>query len=108
MSEIRAFINKIYRQIRNWFSGLPRYARHSIIALVTFLVLFLIIDLIFPVHTNIRYSKLILSDEKKLLNASLSFDQQWRMKTGIEEVNPLLIKTMIYKEDSSLKKNTNL
>lgn len=99
MSEIKAFIKRWFKQVRTWFSGLPRYGKRSLIAFVTFLVLFLIIDLIFPVHTNIRYSKLILSDEKKLLNASLSSDQQWRMKTGLKEVNPLLIKTMIYKED---------
>ncbi len=99
MVKIGAFIDKKNRQIRNWFSGLPGCGKRSLIVLITFLVLFLIIDLIFPLHTNIRYSKLILSDEKKLLNAALSSDQQWRMKTGIGEVNPLLIQTIIYKED---------
>ena len=99
MFEIRAFINKRFLQIRNGFAGLPLYGKRSLISIFTFLVLFLIIDLIFPVHTTISYSKLILSDEKKVMNAALSSDQQWRMKTGIGEVNPLLIKTMIYKED---------
>lgn len=103
MSGVTTFINKRSKQINNWFSGLPRYVKRSIIVIISFLILFLIIDLIFPVHTNIRYSKLILSNEKKLLNASLSSDQQWRMKTGIKEVNPLLIKTMIYKEDRWFK-----
>ena len=73
--------------------------KRLVFVLLACLVLFLSIDLIFPVHTPIRYSQLILSDDHKLLNASLSSDQQWRMKAEIKEVNPLLIKTMIYKED---------
>ena len=64
------------------------------LALIT---IFLFLDLLFPVRTNIQYSKLILSRDGKLLNASLSSDQQWRLKTSINEVNPLLIKTIIYK-----------
>ena len=87
------------KQLRNWFTRLPRLAKRLIYSLLACFVLFLIIDLIFPVHTTIRYSQLILSDDHKLLNASLSSDQQWRMKAEIKEVNPLLIKTIIYKED---------
>ena len=78
---------------------MPCMVKRLVFALMVFVVLFLVIDLIFPVSTNIRYSQLILSDDHKLLNASLSSDQQWRMKAEIKEVNPLLIKTIIYKED---------
>jgi len=99
MSKVKIFIFNGLKQTYNWFSGLPRYGKRTITVFIAFVILFFIFDLIFPVHTNIRYSKLILSNEHKLLNASLSSDQQWRMKTEIEEVNPLLIKTMIYKED---------
>lgn len=99
MSGIKDFIYNIVKQFSNWFSGLHKYVKRVVFFLMTSIFLFLSIDLIFPVNTSIRYSRLILSNEKKLLNASLSSDQQWRMKTGLKEVNPLLIKTMIYKED---------
>lgn len=99
MSSGLKFIVRIYKQFNNWFTSLPRYAKRSILAITALFILFFIFDLVFPLNTKINYSKLILSNEHKLLNASLSSDQQWRMKTGINEVNPLLIKTMICKED---------
>jgi len=83
----------------NWISGLLRLLKRAALAFLTFIILFLLIDLIFPVHNDIRYSKLILSTDNKLLNAALSSDQQWRMKAEIKEVNPLLLKTLINKED---------
>lgn len=95
----KVFIHYKIKQARSWFRRLKWTARGLFFALPVSVFLFLLIDLVYPVQTQIPYSKLILSDENKLLNASLSSDQQWRMKTGIEEVNPLLIKTLIYKED---------
>lgn len=99
MSGISTFIVRLLKSIKNWFSGLPVYGKRLLIGLMFIIGLFLIIDLIFPVHTTIQFSRLILSNENKLLNASLSSDQQWRMKAELKEVNPLLIKTLIYKED---------
>ena len=99
MARIKDFILKFSLSFNLWFGRLPKLVKRLIVSVLVIVFTFLIIDLIFPVHTNIRYSKLILSDEKKLLNASLSSDQQWRMKAEIGEVNPLLLKTMIYKED---------
>jgi penicillin-binding protein 1C len=90
---------KIVSKLKSWFLDLSRFAKRTLLTTFSFVFLFLLIDLIFPVHTYIRYSQLILSDDHKLLNASLSSDQQWRMKTGLNEVNPLLIKTIITKED---------
>jgi penicillin-binding protein 1C len=99
MSSVLKRVTEIVSKLKSWYFGLSRYAKRTILTIVTFVFLFLLIDLIFPVHTHIRYSQLILSDDHKLLNASLSSDQQWRMKTGINEVNPLLIRTIIAKED---------
>ncbi len=99
MSAVIKWVAKIVSKLKSWFFGLPRFAKRTMLAIFSFIFLFLLIDLIFPVHTHIQYSQLILSDDHKLLNASLSSDQQWRMKTGLKEVNPLLIKTIITKED---------
>jgi len=99
MSTVLNRVAKIVSRLKSWYVGLSRSAKRTIPTTFSFIFLFLIIDLIFPVHTHIRYSQLILSDDHKLLNASLSSDQQWRMKTEINEVNPLLINTIIAKED---------
>ena len=91
----------IYHNTRDFFSISHLHKGCLLYTSLVFVVLalFLAIDLIFPLHTDIKYSRLILSGDGKLLNASLSTDQQWRMKAELQEVNPLLIKTLIYKED---------
>ncbi len=99
MQGLKAYFLQFSKRIYYWFKGLPNIIKRSAFAILALLTLFLIIDLVFPVRTDIRYSKLILSADHKLLNAALSTDQQWRMKAEIREVNPLLIKTLINKED---------
>ena len=99
MPGMKDFHSKFVNRFYSGFSRLPLFVKRLFIAFASCLVVFLTLDLVFPVHTNIPYSRLILSGEGKLLNASLSSDQQWRMKAGINEVNPLLIKTIIFKED---------
>jgi penicillin-binding protein 1C len=99
MSEDKTFLFKAGNRFLAWFKSLSRLVRRRIIAFVACMVIFLIIDLAFPVHTEIPYSRLVLSADRKLMNAALSSDQQWRMNASLEEVNPLLIKTVIFKED---------
>jgi penicillin-binding protein 1C len=99
MSGSKTLFFRVFVRIRIWFIGLPHYIRRLIFAFLVILALFLAIDFISPVNTKIQYSSLILSDDGKVMNASLSADQQWRMKAEIKEVNPVLIKTLIYKED---------
>ena len=97
--DIKPQISRFFKKSKAWFLNLSPIKKRIGIAILAFICISLFLDLLFPVRTNIQYSKLILSSDGKLLNASLSSDQQWRLKTGISEVNPLLIKTIIYKED---------
>lgn len=99
MSVLKASFLQFLKRLCSWFKGLPRIIKRIALAVLTFLILFFSIDFIFPVRTGIQYSRLILSSDHKLLNAALSPDQQWRMKAELKEVNPLLIKTLISKED---------
>ena len=99
MAGIKKSILTVLNSVLHRFTALPRFVKRATIAVLFIILLFHLTDLVFPVNVGIRYSRLILSDEQKLLNASLSTDQQWRMKAGIKEVSPLLIKTLIYKED---------
>jgi penicillin-binding protein 1C len=99
MAVLKSIHSDSFKAVYKWFAGLPHLVRRIVIAVLSCLLVFIIVDLIFPVNTSIQYSRLILSEDQKLLNASLSSDQQWRMKTEIGEVNPLLLKTIISKED---------
>jgi penicillin-binding protein 1C len=99
MTALKDFIVSFLKQFRIRFTRMPRMLKLIVETVIVCFILFLLVDIIFPVRTNIPYSRLILSDEHKLLNAALSPDQQWRMKAELKEVNSLLVKTLIYKED---------
>lgn len=99
MGKKKQFVHFFTVQFWHSFSRIPAFIRKPFYFAIVLFVLFLVTELIFPVQTKINYSQLILSNDQKLLNASLSSDQQWRMKAGIQELNPLLVKTLIFKED---------
>ena len=99
MGRKKQFVQSFTIQIWHRVSRIPAFIRKPLYLAIGIFLLFFITDRIFPARTKINYSQLILSDDQKLLNASLSCDQQWRMKAGVKEMNPLLIKTLIYKED---------
>lgn len=69
------------------------------IGLLSLLVLFLLLNLVFPLPDKIEYSILITDNKGELINASLTRDDKWRMKTELAGISPLLRKTIIAKED---------
>jgi len=60
---------------------------------------FLLLNWIFPLPLRVEYSTIITDDKGEILHAFLTHDQQWRMKTELAEISPLLRKTIIAKED---------
>lgn len=62
-------------------------------------LLFLILDLFFPLKVNLNYSSIIASNEGTIIHAFLNSNDKWRMKTELDEISPVLKKTIIYKED---------
>ena len=84
-----------------------RITKHHIIRFlkrlgITFLglfLLFLLLNLIFPLKDKVEYSTIITDRKGEVINAYLTRDQKWRMKTELEEISPLLRKTIIAKED---------
>src|ERR1700742_5125212 len=60
---------------------------------------FLLLNWIFPLPARIEYSTIITDDKEEVINAFLTRDQQWRMKTELPEISPLLRKTIVEKED---------
>lgn len=69
------------------------------IGLLSLLLLFVLLHLAFPLPDKIEYSTLITDSKGELINAYLTQDEKWRMKTELAEISPLLRKTIIAKED---------
>lgn len=63
------------------------------------LVLFFLLNWVFPLRDRIEYSTIITDSKGEVINAYLTSDQKWRMKTELNEISPLLRKTIIAKED---------
>lgn len=67
--------------------------------LMSYIALFLILNLIFPLNLDVEYSTTIVSSENKLLHAFLTGDEKWRLYTELDEITPELKKAIIFKED---------
>lgn len=81
------------------FELIKKYLR-TVKTVFTILLLFVVLDLLFPLPEQKQYSKEILANDGTLLSAYLTDDDKWRLKTELEEVSPELIKAIIEKEDS--------
>lgn len=62
-------------------------------------LLFFLLNLIFPLPDKIEYSTIVTGAKGEVINAFLTKDDKWRMKTELEEISPLLRKTIVAKED---------
>ena len=76
-----------------------RHVKRLLISIIVLFLLFLGLNWIFPLPDKIEYSTIITDDKGELIHAFLTRDQQWRMKTELNEISPLLKKTIIQKED---------
>ena len=78
---------------------LMSFLKKTVIVLAGVFVLFLLLNWIFPLPDKIEYSTIITDNKGEVINAFLTRDQKWRMKTELNEISPLLRKTIIAKED---------
>lgn len=69
------------------------------VGLLVVFVLFLLLNLLFPLPDQITYSTQITDRHGKVIHAYLTADEKWRLKTSLSEISPLLRKTIIAKED---------
>jgi penicillin-binding protein 1C len=67
--------------------------------ILTFLLIFILLDLLFPLPAQKEFSKEIYAKDGTLLTAYLTSDDKWRLRTRLEDVSPELIKALIEKED---------
>ncbi|WP_146897803.1 penicillin-binding protein 1C [Adhaeribacter aerolatus] len=58
-----------------------------------------ILNYLFPLQLTISYSPVITAADGSVINAFLSRDDKWRMKLEPDEINPVLEKAILLKED---------
>lgn len=80
-------------------SGILRLLKKLGIIFLGGVLLFFILNWIFPVPDKVEYSTIITDNRGEVINAYLTSDQKWRMKTELDEISPLLQKTIVNKED---------
>jgi len=73
--------------------------RWVFLGLMGFVTVFFLLNYIFPVPDRVEYSKIITDNKGEVIHAFLTTDQQWRMKTNLDEISPILQKTIVQKED---------
>jgi len=83
------------------FEIIKKYCR-TVKIVFTILILFVVLDLLFPLPEQKEYSKEILANDGTLLTAYLTDDDKWRLKTELEEVSPELIKAIVELKDQAL------
>jgi penicillin-binding protein 1C len=76
-----------------------RLVRAGAVVAAGVFLLFLLLNRLFPLPDRIEYSTIVTDDKGEVVHAYLTRDQQWRMKTELSEISPLLKKTIIEKED---------
>lgn len=76
-----------------------KFLKWTGITFLSFIPLFFILNWIFPLPDKVEYSTIITDNKGEVVNAYLTKDQKWRMKTELDEISPLLQKTIIAKED---------
>ena len=75
------------------------FCKKLLLTLVCCVLLFILLNLIFPLPGKIEYSTIVTDNKGELIHAYLTSDQKWRMKTELDEISPLLRKTIVQKED---------
>ncbi len=81
------------------FELIKKYQK-SVMVVFSILLLFVLMDLLFPLPKRKEFSKQIHAKDGTLLTAYLTSDDKWRLRTELEEVSPELIKAVIEKEDN--------
>ncbi len=88
-----------YMKLRITKRGVFRFFKRLGIGIVALFLLFFILNQVFPLPDRIEYSTVVTDNKGEVINAFLTSDQKWRMKTELNEISPLLRKTIIAKED---------
>src|SRR5262245_11665683 len=78
---------------------MTKWLKRGAIALGALVLLFFIGNWVFPLPDKVAYSTIITDAKGEVIHSFLTPDQKWRMKTELDEISPLLRKTIVQKED---------
>src|SRR6187551_829720 len=76
-----------------------RSLKWILICFSIFILSFILLNFLFPLKPPPEFSRIITDKDGTIMYAFLSPDEKWRMKTNLDEINPLLRKTLLFKED---------
>ncbi len=88
-----------WTRVGGWTRLGGRVVRRAFLFAAGLFLLFLLLNRIFPIPDAVEYSTVVMDDKGEVIHAFLTRDQQWRMKTDLNEISPLLRKTIVEKED---------
>jgi penicillin-binding protein 1C len=91
------YSGKLFQKVTKQKTAL--LVKRLIIVSVASFLLFLLLNFFFPLPDAVSYSVVIRDAEDDVVNAYLTPDDKWRMRTELEEISPLLRKTILAKED---------
>jgi penicillin-binding protein 1C len=80
-------------------SAFSRKKKRFLGLIVSPLLLFLLLDFVFPFKVNPSYSPLVSAADGTVLHAFLNEEDKWRLYTELEEITPMLRQTILQKED---------
>ena len=83
--------------VREYFK--KRWLKWLTLFVVSFIFIFFLLTLIFPLNFQMSYSQIILDRDGNVVHSFLTDDDKWRMYTELNEISPRLKKALIFKED---------
>ncbi len=78
---------------------LLKILKRMCVVIASCIILFFLIDLIFPFRIDVSYSPVVEARDGTVLHTWLAKDEQWRIKASLDEIAPEFTKAIIYKED---------
>ncbi len=78
---------------------LIKLLRNAAYILFVIIVVFVILNLLFPLKVDVEYSQIVTDKDGNILYSFLTADDKWRMMTELDEISPQLRKAIVFKED---------
>ena len=98
-------VKRLIRQAITWKPAKPlsaflyKWLKRLFVTTAAIGIIFLLLNWFFPLPDHIEYSTIVTDSKGDVVHAFLTKDEKWRMKTELEEISPLLRKTIVEKED---------
>lgn len=104
LSELQKMIEStLLFRIKRFWKLLPGWFQIIVGSVFSFLLLFIVLDLCYPLSLQINYSQIVQDSNGVTLHTFLSRDHKWRLPSEENEITPLLYTAFLEKEDHWFK-----